>query len=156
MSRVVLALVLLCPFAAGACIVDGTAEEILGRVFAQSRFVFLATVGPTERIPSEDDRFESVLASDLTVVESFKGALKPGERVPMRLGQPKETNAHFPAFAWLGDRVLIYAPSIPVTEESFNIQCGMASHVIGNYDDPNDDIEYLEILRRLKNPETEG
>jgi hypothetical protein len=147
-ARYLLALLAHTPVLAIACD-PGEGDAPYLQAMAESRYVFLGIVGPTERIASQQKRFGSVIAANITIVESYKGELRVGDFVPMRLGQPRDSRESSRAFAWLGDRVLIYASSLPVTEETFNVECGTGSDVVGDSDRPNLDHYELEVLRRL-------
>jgi hypothetical protein len=147
-SRFVLLLIALCalPLPGSGCTIMEPLEEQIASAFNSSVYVFVGRVGRTMREASNDSRFESVLIADITVIEAFKGRLKAASLAPMRLGQLSD--GHSLAFAWEGDRILVYASRLPVTEEHFS-WCGPGTTTLGDDDRPRLDSEEIEILRKL-------
>jgi hypothetical protein len=129
-----------------ACSFMDPPKVVIASAVAESAHVFVGRVGRTTRLESTDDRFSSVLAADIKVLEVFKGELEVGEFVPMRLGQSAGNEGL--AFAWEGDRLLVYALSLPVTEEDFS-WCGPGTTKLGDDDSPGLVSPDLEILREL-------
>ena len=149
-ARALLFFVALAPVPVGACVVVDPLDAQIARALKESSYVFLARVGSTTKEASPDERFGFVQVADLTVLEVFAGNLMREQQVPMRLGQPKDAKEYWPAFAWEGDLVLIYADSLPVSEESFFPECRLRSRVVGNLDRPRLDDFELESLRKAK------
>ncbi|MCA9233198.1 MAG: hypothetical protein KDA57_21305 [Planctomycetales bacterium] len=121
-------------------------HEASTQLFNAKKHVFVAVVGPTERLASESEGQTSIISAPLEVVDVLKGAFPPETTPTLRLAQSGDT---YDPFAWRGDWVLVFSDGPLVTEQDFRRGCIHGSFVIGNHDRHDGHDQLIEALRRL-------
>lgn len=127
-------------------------------LFRESRYVFIAVVGPTSREPSIKAGVSSYISASLDVVEVLKGDARLVSNASMKLAQSDSVDSCSSGgvFVWYGDWLLVFSETVSLTEEDFWVGCNPGTIKIGNNDYHSGHDDIIERLRNLGVTADEG